>query len=374
MTRKRPPPPRSTFLKRCEVPERWKGPLWLVAAVLAPVLALAPPTPARADGLSVIQYTPSIIEFGGQPSVLVRGLIRNDSAVAAADIHVTMHIRRSPGGEELAPPGYGKSWLGTLSPGETGPFQTLVHFCCPEEIGHYEFEVDWRGSSVERYRDVAARAGITRTVAGSKFLFGELLNTGTGFTDASTTRVYVGFFHGERFVDGRSALVPVFFDDGDGGMGQPPGFRLPWSTSLPDLPYDRIELWPAVEAFPAGGYPVPLGVHDVTVASAARGVTVSGMLHHCGTQPVENLVLLVVARDDEGQLLQFDKAYLAASSPILPGAAGGVSVEWRSAGPEVLGSRVELSAFSLEQQPERPSGEPCGGPRARLFLPRVLSH
>jgi hypothetical protein len=347
----------------------------LLAASLVPVLGLAilGPTPARADGLSVIQFTPSVLDFAGHPAVLVRGLIRNDTGVAAGDIQVAMHLRRSPGGEELVPPGFGKSWLGTLSPGETGPFQTLVHFCCPEEIGHYEFEVEWRGTSVERYRAVEAQAGITRTVDGLNILYGELINTGTGFTDASTTRVYIGFFQGDRFVDGRSALVPVFFEDGEGGVGQPPGFRLPWSTSLPDLPYDRIELWPAVEAFPPGDYPVPLGIRDTAIEPAARGITVSGTLRNCGTQPVEDVVLLVVARDSAGQLLQFDKVYLSATTPILPGSEGRVSVGWTTARPELLDSQVTMSAFSLQQQAERPADQPCGGPRASVYLPRVLN-
>jgi hypothetical protein len=329
---------------------------------------------ATAAGVEVTQFTPTATTFAGQPAVIVRGLVTNGSGVAATHIDVGLRVRRSAGGEPLLPPAYGKSWLDTLSPGQTGPFSIVLRTCCPEEIGDYEFDVSWQGASRESYRALAAEGQVQRTVDDVEFLYGELANTGDGYVDASSTRVYIGFWRGADFVDGRSAIVPVVPEDGEGGMGLAPGERLPWSTSLPELTYDRVELWPMAEPYPPDRYPVPLGTGRATVTAAERGVEVKALLTQCGTRPVENIVFLLEARDADGRLTQFDKAILTTSRPMRPGEEGEVTITWPTARPEVREGTLRLRAFAIEEQPDRPPARPCGGPRAVLYLPAAAAN
>jgi hypothetical protein len=321
--------------------------------------------------VTVVQYTPGTIILGGSPYVIVRGLVANDSGVIAREVTVTLTLRRGPGGEVLSRPAVGLSWLSALSPGERGPFQVSVPFCCPEEVGHYEFAVSWRGASRPRYRELAASAAVTRTVQGRPVLFGDLTNVGDGYTDASTTRVFLAFWDEERFVDGRSAVLPLPFDDGPGGAGQGPGLAIPWSVGLPELAYDRFEIWPMAEAFPEGGYPLPLGMRAVTMAPQAAGVVLRGRLFSCATRPATAALVLAVARDGAGRPLAFDHAFLDIDPPLAPGLGGQVTLTWPEAPPEVAGAEVALLALGLDEQPERPEAALCADPRPRLWLPAL---
>ncbi len=345
----------------------------LVVGLLVLAVTLLPGSSATAAGVVVQTFTPDRIVLGEAPYVIVRGLLVNRSSVPAQDIRVTLRLRDAPGGEILAGPAYGLSWLGTLSPDEAGPFSVAVRFCCPEDVGAYDLEVSWRGASEERYRGLVGEPQQVRDLAGLPRLYGELANVGGAFTDASTTHVYVGFWDGPRLVDARAAVLPVFYEDGPGGMAHPPGFRMPWSTTLPEKPYDRVEVWPVAERFPAGEYPVPLGVRDVEVWPAEVGVVVTGQVYNCGAAPATAMVLMVIAYDWSGQLLQFERASLALTGALQPGAAGTIEVTWPGASPAVATGRVALVAFALDAQPERPLAVPCDGTVARVYLPRILN-
>lgn len=374
-------------MQRTDRAGRWSGiraprPRWptilgataaaqFIALAFGLTLGTAAGTRAEAAGVTVLTYTPDRIVLGEAPYVIVRGLLVNRSGIPAQDIRVSMRLRQSPAGEILAGPGYGLSWLGTLSPGEAGPFSVAVRFCCPEDVGAYDFDVSWRGATQERYRDLVGEPHAVHVLAGLPRLYGELVNTGSAFTDASSTRVYVGFWDGSRLVDARAAVLPVFYEDGPGGAAHPPGFRMPWSTTLPEKPYDRVEVWPVADRYPAGWYPVPLGVRDVAVLPAEAGVVVTGEVYNCGTAPASDLLVMVIARDAERQVLQFDRAALTVPETLPPGAAGTIEVTWPGANSEVATSSVSLVALALDAQQERPVAVPCDGTAGRLFLPRT---
>jgi hypothetical protein len=330
-------------------------------------LAAAGPAGAQGGGVEVVAQTPGRAQLGGQTYVVVRGLLANRGPVTAADIEVTLRLRRSPGGEQLAPPGIGLSWLDPLLPGETSPFAVLVRYCCPDDVGAHDLSLGWRGGATAPYRGLRASAQALRETPAGPRLFGSAVNGGEGFVEASTVRVYAGFWSGADLVDARAVLVPAVFDDGPGGMALGPGQSLPWSTTIPTGAYDRVELWARSEPYPAGVFPVPLGVTETAVRPAPDGVTVVGRVRNCGLEAAPDLYALLVARDATGAPLQFLGQPLTGVD-LAPGAARAVALSWPGAVAASRPATVTLEAFALAQQLERPAAYPCRE-LARRFLP-----
>lgn len=337
-------------------------------AALGLVMATVPaPVRGQAGGVEVVAYTPDRVVLGGQPYVIVRGILANRGPVVAADIQVTLRLRRGPGGELLAPPGNGLSWLGPLAPGQEGLFSAVVRYCCPEDVGEYELTLGWRGGATAPYRGLVATPQAMRDSPAGPRLFGTVENAGGRAVDASTVRVYAGFWSGAQLVDARAVLVPAVFDDGPGGMALGRGQSLPWSTTVPDRAYDRVEMWAASEPYPEGAYPVPLGASDVRVRPAALGVIVTGRVRNCGTRDVADVYALLVARDEAGAPLQFEGVFLPGVD-LPAGGAREVVVPWPGAEPTVLPAAVALEVFALVDQPDPPPESPCRAP-VSLFLP-----
>jgi hypothetical protein len=340
-------------------------------------LALASPAgPARmslaspaAPQVVVERYTPSVLDLGGRRYVMVQGMLINRGPGPAQDIHVSLVARRSPGGEILGEGG-GMSWLDVLNGGESGPFSVAVPHCCPEDIGAYDFTVTVQPAPADRYLDLAVTGMVEREVNGGRWIYGDLVNTGDAFLNATATDVYMGFWDGEDLVKLDTARMPILHSlEGPTGQSHPPGWRYPWAMQVPTVKFDRTEVWTYAERYPPDVYPVPLGAQGVVAARDGADIRVTATVTSCGTERVGGLLIMVVARDAEDRVVEFGLAQPALASPLAPGDRRPVSLVWPNIRAEIDPAGVTLWPLALDTQGERPGAIPCLPLMPANFLP-----
>jgi len=343
----------------------------LSLVVVGDCLLAAPPTAAQPSAPTVVveRFKVYEIDWAGQRRLWILGMVENQGPQPAARVQVDLKARRTPGGEVLAH-GAGQSWLPVLDPGESGPFSVAVFYCCEQDVGEFDFSVDAVAAPARRYRDLAIEGIVTRPFMGAPWLYGELANAGETYLTAPATKVFVGFWQGADLAALDTARMPIFFGvEGAGSQAHPPGLRYPWAVRLPDVPYDRYQVWAYAEPYPGDLYPVPLGAADVAAERVGDDVTVRASVRHCGREPVASLVTMVVARDAEGRVVEFGRAALDLSAPLVPGAHALIAVAWPAAPPDVDPARVSLTPLALAAQAVRPVDPLCRPPAGRAWLP-----
>lgn len=341
------------------------------ALLLACSWRAAPPLQASPTAPQVVvqSYTPSVLDLGGRRYVLVQGMLINRGPGPAQEIHVSLTARRSPGGEILGEGG-GMSWLDVLNGGESGPFSVAVPHCCPEDIGAYDFTVNVEPAPADRYLDLAVTGMVEREVNGGPWIYGDLVNTGDAFLNATATDVYMGFWKGEDLVKLETARTPILHSlEGPTGQSQPPGWRYPWAIQVPALAFDRTQVWAYAERYPPNIYPVPLGAQGVVAARDGADIRVAATVMSCGTERTEGMLIMVVARDAEDRVLEFGLAQPPLASPLAPGDRRPVSLVWPNARAEIDPAGVTLWPLSLDTQGERPGAIPCLPLVPGSFLP-----
>jgi len=303
--------------------------------------------------------------------VHVKGLVVNRGPGLGGDIEVLLQVFDAPGGR-LIGQGFGFSWLGVLREGESGPFAaTTSPFSCSEEVGQIVFDISAVPAYVDRYRGLEVRGIATREVEGQTNLFGELVNTGPEFLNAAdpNARVYVGFWSGEVLVDVIAARLPVFNIAGPTGQPHPPGFSYPWAANVPVEPFDRIDTWAKAPTYPPGVFPVPLGLRNVAVSVGETGLELVGSLYNCGVEPAEDIVVVLVARHEDGGVVQFAVGELKTGAPLDPGQSSRVMVVWPAARADVDPARVEAYPFAIQTQMVHSGLVPCTRQVDRAYVP-----
>ncbi len=341
-----------------------------IATIASPGLPLAAnPT---APHVVIASYTPGRLVLGERRYVIVRGILQNHGPGPATDFQMTFTARREPGGEVLGEGG-GVSWLDALDAGESGPFTAVVPYCCPEDIGAYDLTLSAAPAPADRYRALEVTGQVRREAGGLPWIYGDLVNTGADFLDVSATDVYMGFWKGEDLVMLDTARMPVLHSLGDPtGQSHPPGWRYPWAVQVPDVPFDRTEVWFNAAAFPPEVFPVPLGAQAVAAAREGADIQVRATIAHCGLAPAENLVVMVVARDAEDRVVEFGLAQPRLAAPIRPGDRVPIHLTWPGARAEIEPQRLSLWPLALESQNQRPSAIPCPPLLPVGLLPALL--
>jgi len=316
----------------------------------------------------VERFTPREAELAGRRYVFAQGMLANHGPGPAADIHVVLTVRRTTDGETLK--GGGTSWLDVLDAGESGPFSVPIAHCCAAELADYTFTLFSTRAPGPRYRDLAVEAPVERDVDGARWIYGDLANSGDAFLNAPTTRLFMGFWAGDDLLEIETARLPVVFDVADPvGQSHPPGWRYPWAVHVPDVSFDRTTTWTYAESYPSGVYPIPLGVEGIAAARDGPDVRVEATLTHCGTGAVENVVVVVVARDAIGRVVEFGRAQPELAAPLPPGGRAPLVLIWPNARAEIDPARVTLWPLALETQAIRPIDIPCRPQAPQGYLP-----
>jgi len=323
------------------------------------------PSTAAEPSLEVVTYTVADREIG-RLRIYVEGVVVNRGPGPATGLQMRMTSRSRSGDVLDVSPG--TVWIDDLAEGATSPFSVSPPFCCAADIDRVAFALEASAAPGSPYDALAVEGVFTRDVSGAPFVFGELANLGDHYVSAAEQRLYVGFFAGERLLGIRAASMPINYGAGYPGRAFPPGYRLPWSSGVPDEAYDRLETWVRVISFPPGVYAAPLGLRLESVVRDANGVLMTGLLYNCGTVPVVYAEFVVVGRDAAGRIAQF--AWTGIEGGVLqPGDSGRVQIRWRTARSEIDLSRVSVDAFSVELQVARPPELPCGALARRAYLP-----
>jgi hypothetical protein len=304
--------------------------------------------------------------------LLAEGMLVNMGAESETDIDVKMSAF-DESGHELGS-GYGSSWLEPLESGETGPFSAATsQFDCDATVAAVEFDITSQATTQRRYRDLEPTGMVVRESDGQATLFGELVNTGPSYLNAgdADSRIYVGFFRGEVLVDLAAAKRPTVNTPGPVGQPHPPGFRLPWSAVVPEAEYDRWTVWPIATEYPAGVWPVALGVRELQIESDGGAVKVGGTLYNCGSLEALDVLLMLVGRGQDNLLSGFDLHVVQTRDPIPPGDEIRFSARWGSVGSDTDPRLIEVHPFSLQSQPVSPGLVPCSRLVGRLALPAL---
>ena len=348
--------------------------LALAASMLAfestPPSALAQP---QAPDLRVIAYTPLLGELAGKPYIFVRGMLENRGPGAATRIQIALQAFGEDPDRPLAVSG-SISWLDSLDSGERGPFSIAVNHCCPEEIREYRFSVTAERAAERPYRALAFENLARFDEAEPPEITGELRNLGDAFLNAPSVDVYAGFWAGDALVALTTARMPILYGlEGPTGQSLAPGMAYPWQLRLPELAFDRYELWANATAYPDGVYPVPLGFEAGRPRREGEDLVVGGMLSHCGSEPAKDVLLLLVGRDAERRVLDFRLLELLSEAPIEPGERGRLEARWPKAPAGIDPAQLDLLPLALDTQSRRPAALPCAPPAARLYLPALLA-
>ena len=346
-------------------------------ASLGPLAPWIRPASAQSP-VAVVNFTPEDRDLSG-PLFFVRGLLTNHGAGPVQDVQVHLVIRDAPGGRTLAE-GNGFGLLGVMGAGETGPFTAGMRFCCARDVGAYEWTVYSKDAPADRYRSFAVEHVVTRTVASEHgpdpVIMGDLVNTGDAYMNLSDTRLDIAFWSGDRMVELNPVRFPLVFTFGGVGQSHPPGFRYPWALSLPAKAYDRVEFWPQSTPFPAGSYPVPIGVRGAQATLDGSDIVVTAQLFNCGQVPAEDIVVVLDGRDEDDRPLAFAAGQLALNGPLQPGYEGPITVRWSNPSAPVDPARVRMVAMAQTTQSQRPdvvpARWPCPNKRRWVWLPALL--
>ncbi len=326
----------------------------------------------EAPRVEILSFAPRLEKLAGQDYIFVRGLLINRGPGPAAGIQVDLRAFGEDPDSPIAQGG-GVSMLDGLDSGASGPFSVALRYCCPDEVRDYRFSVQARAAAEPPYRALQVENVHQIEEAEGPVISGELLNGGQAVLLAPSIDVHAGFFSGQDLVALRTARMPIHYNASEPtGQSHPPGLRYPWQIALPDLDYDRYELWTNGDAYPDGLFPVPLGFDVRSRRRDGADILVSGWLRHCGQQDSEAALLMLSGKDDRGRVRDLRLLALVAQDAIPPGDRGWLEARWPDASPAVDLGRVELTPLSLSVQARRPAALPCA-PMSHLgLLPLAL--
>ena len=354
--------------------------MWAGAFVAAFATASAhTPAPAsvRAQGqaqldLSVASWHAEQESRAGRVQWIVRGLVRNSSEAAREWQGTRLELLDAD--DAVLAAGVGAPLLPALGAGEDGPFEARAVVLEADAPAVQRIRLQPLGGRERPDRDRSLRLGsvITTTLGGATSLLGELENEGALFLQAAETRLHVAFFEDERIVALRAATIPVRYGRGVDGQGHAPGERYPWLLPWPEARALPWRAWLVSEPYPAGRWPVPVGLVDLRHRMEPSGDRrYTAELVNCGFRRVAEARVLVVERDEQGRPMRFAAADLALRGPLGPGNAAPVDITVSGFGGD--GLQLTLHAHALASQAVAPSAWPCRErPRyGRLWLPAL---
>lgn len=346
----------------------------ILLASIAMLLCLAFTSwPARAQPrgpeVRVVTFSASSGELAGRPYVFVRGLLENRGPGPATRIQIALQTFGQDPDRPLAVSG-SISWLDSLDSGERGPFSIAINHCCPEDLLDYRFSVAAEPAAERPYRALAFENLARFDAARPPEITGELRNRGDAYLNAPSVDVYAGFWAGDAMVALTTARMPILYGlEGPTGQSLAPGMAYPWQLRLPDVAFDRYELWANATAYPNGVYPVPLGFDGGPARREGQDLLVGGTLWNCGTESAGDVLLLLVGRDAEGRIRDFTLLELLTDEPLAPGSRGRLEARWPNSPATIDEGRVDLIPLALDTQLRRPAALPCAPPRGRVYLP-----
>lgn len=235
---------------------------------------------------------------------VVEGIVKNTGNSNANNVYARVRVYWTGGtlrGEHTE-----RVDLGILRPGETSPFSVWVSTSAPSTIDYYTIEIAGVETTLAPYRNVAVINESMVVDGTSRALLAELQDQGNrGIDVGQYPSVSTVFFDsaGRILAYDRWNILDFW------GGHIPAGGTMPFAASASIFdPVNSWQHWIQADPFPIGTYAAHITHHVQEITPDGNGgLYVRGTVTNHGTVPIDHYATFVIFRNQQGQVVGFDR-------------------------------------------------------------------